>query len=76
MESSIQVFLERAKSYGQLFGQPEATAERKMSTTDGNKDTIDTLRALYSQVLGVAIEEVDADLSFVALGGNERSLLN
>lgn len=43
-----------------------------MSTTDDNNGIVDTLRTLYSQVLGIAIEEVDPDLSFIALGGNTR----
>ncbi|KAI3395913.1 hypothetical protein diail_624, partial [Diaporthe ilicicola] len=41
-----------------------------MSIEDDKQRVIDALRVLYGQVLAIAVEEVDRDLSFIALGGD------
>lgn len=43
-----------------------------MSIIGDNKDVIETLRALYSQVLAIAVEEVHMELPFIALGGEQK----
>ena len=44
-----------------------------MSMIDDNKDVIETLKDLYGQVLGLAVEDVDINMSLIALGGERRS---
>lgn len=36
-----------------------------------NEDIVDSLRALYSQVLAIPVEEVNINLSFISLGGKK-----
>lgn len=44
-----------------------------MSIGNGKDNIVDALRALYCQVLDIPVEEVDMNLSFIALGGKKDS---
>lgn len=55
-----------------MFDQPGRIEESRMSIVGDIKNVIETLRALYSQVLAIAVEEVDIELSFIALGGERK----
>lgn len=42
-----------------------------MSIGDGTDDIVDTLRALYCEILDISVKEVDINSSFIALGGKK-----
>lgn len=45
-----------------------------MPIGNSNEDIVDALRVLYCQVLAIPVEEVDINLSFISLGGEETTL--